>query len=69
MTELGDRMRALADTGHANADELRAKADEFDTKTAAHYEGPGGEATAKSLLGAWARARRLWCESTGEPLV
>lgn len=64
-TELGDRMRALADTGHPRADELRAKAQEFDAK-AAHA---GDRESIKSMLGAWARARRLWSEITGEPLV
>ena len=69
MTELGDRMRELADSGHDRADELRAKADDFDAKTDAHYAETGGPDTAKSMLGAWARARRLWSDCTGEPLV
>jgi len=69
MTELGDRMRALAESGHERAEELLAKAKEFDEKTDAHYSETGGPETAKSVLGAWARARRLWSECTGEPLV
>lgn len=69
MTEISDKMRALAETGHERAEELRSKADEFDAKTAAHYSETGGPETAKSMLGAWARARRLWCECTGEPLI
>lgn len=28
-----------------------------------------GKSTPKGLLGAWARARRCWCNYTGEPLV
>lgn len=28
-----------------------------------------GKSTPKSLLGAWARARRCWCNYTGEPIV
>lgn len=59
---LWERMRALADSGHARADELRQKADELEA-VADYSKGP------KALLGAWARARRLWCDCTGEPLV
>lgn len=59
---LPERMRALADTGHERAAELRQKADEFEA--AADYS-----KGAKALLGAWARARRLWCDCTGEPLI
>lgn len=64
-TPLSEKMRALADSGHARAAELRAAADEFDAKTAAGHS----LGSAKSMLGAWARARKLWCECTGEPLV
>lgn len=28
-----------------------------------------GKSTPKGLLSAWARARRCWCNYTGEPLV
>ena len=69
MTELSDRMRALAKSGHVRADELNAKAEEFDQKTERHYGPDGNTDTAKSMLGAWARARRLWSECSGEPLV
>jgi hypothetical protein len=62
-------MRALAATGHPRAVDLVEKADDFDAKAAAHYAKDGGPHTAKSMLGAWARARRLWSECTGEPLV
>ena len=68
-TDLSIKMRALADTGHERADELRAKADEFDAKTANHYGANGGPDTARSMLGAWARARRCWSECSGEALV
>ena len=66
MTVLSDKMRDLAAAGHPRADELRARADEFDIKEAASQD--GGDAL-KPFLGAWARARRLWCECTGEALV
>lgn len=69
-TDLGDKMRALAETGHTRAAELREKATEFDAAVS------GGEINpfrpieaAKKMLGAWARARRLWCECTGELLI
>lgn len=52
------RMRYLADTGHARADELRAAADRIDN--ANHIP---------EIVGAWAKARKLWCEITGEPLI
>lgn len=61
-------MRALADQGHDRAEELREKAKAFDAAAAGFY---AEEQTvgAKSFLGAYARARRLWCDITGEPLV
>lgn len=67
-TELSDKMRALADGNHPRADELRAKAKAFDVAASGFYSEPQ-TVGAKSFLGAFARARRLWCECTGEPLV
>ena len=67
-TPLWDRMRLLANNGHPRADELNAKADEFEEKAAGYYADPP-TVEAKSFLGAFARARRLWCDITGEPLV
>lgn len=37
-TDLSQKMRALADTGHPRADELREKADAFDHATAQDRE-------------------------------
>lgn len=68
-TALSKRMHALADTGHPRAAELREKADAFDAATTAHYDPKHTPETAKRMLGAFARARRLWCDITGEPLV
>lgn len=67
-TDLGNKMRALADQGHDRAEELREKAEAFDQAAAGFY---AEEQTvgAKSFLGAFARARRLWCDITGEALV
>lgn len=67
-TELGDRMRALADEGHGRAQELRDKAQAFDNAANGFYSEPQ-TVTVKSFLGAFARARALWCECSGEPLV
>ncbi len=65
---LWDKMRALAGAGNPRADELIAKADELETKHAGFYGEPQ-TVEAKSFLGAWARARRLWCDCTGEDLI
>lgn len=65
---LWERMRRLADDGHPRADELRAKADEFEAKANGFYSEPQ-TVEVKSFLGAFARARLLWAECTGEPLV
>lgn len=68
MTELGNRMRALAAAGHERAAELVEKADAFDAATAGYYGEPQ-TCTVQNFLGCFARARRLWCDITGEPLV
>lgn len=65
---LWDKMRSLADSGHGRAEELRAKADELEQKATGFYSEPQ-TVEAKSFVGAWARARRLWCDCTGEPLL
>ena len=62
--DLMTRMRALAETGHPRAAELREHADALDTQLNAWEKG-----NPMRLLGVWARARRLWCECTGEPLL
>lgn len=62
MTSLGDKMRALATTGHPRAAELVEKAEAME-KAAAEFN------DVKKVVGTWARARRLWCEVTGEPLI
>lgn len=67
-TALSIRMHALADSGHERAEELRLKADAFDTATEGLYATPQTCSVAK-FMGAFARARRLWCDITGEPLA
>jgi hypothetical protein len=68
MTNLSDKMRALADTGHPRATELREKANEFDKNTAGFYA-ENQTCDVETFMGSWARARRLWCQCTGDPLV
>lgn len=59
-TPLAEKLRNLAHTHPAHAEELRAVADKLD---AVSFD------DIKKLLGTWARARKLYCELTGEPLV
>lgn len=67
-TALWQRMRVMAATGHELAAELTAKADALEQAATGFY---AKEQThgAKQLIGAWARARAVWCQATGEPLV
>ena len=67
-TELSEKMVALANRGHARADELREKAAAFDAAAKGFYADPP-TVSAKAFMGAWARARRCWSECSGEPLV
>lgn len=68
MTDLGDKMHALAASPHPRAVELIEKAEAFDAATAGYYSDPQ-TVSAPKFLGCFARARKLWCEITGEPLV
>ncbi len=61
-------MRDLAAAGHPRADELRAKADEFEEAVSGFYAQPQ-TVSARSFCGAWARARKLYSECSGKPLV
>lgn len=67
-TDLSRKMRALADSGHARAVELREKADAFDVAAIGFYSEPQAH-NVKQFVGAWARANRLWCDCTGESLI
>lgn len=49
---LAEKMRDLATSGHDRAAELLDKADELEKAVCAQ--------DMRKLLGAWARARRLW---------
>lgn len=65
---LADKMRKLANEGHARAGELREQADAFETAAKGFYAEPK-TVNVRRFVGAWAQARRLWCECSGEPLV
>jgi len=59
-TPLTAKMIALADRDKLPADHLmRIRAEELERVSL----------DARLLLGAWARARRVYCDYTGEPLV
>lgn len=62
---LADKMRRLADTGHPRAAELREHALAFEAACAV----ADNEWNARQMLGVWARARRVWSECSGEPLI
>lgn len=67
-TPLAEDMRALAAAEPEHGDRLRDAANALDAMAAGFYATPQ-TCTAQQLLGAWARARRLWCDVTGESLV
>jgi len=61
-SDLSKRMIDIADRDNLPADhKMRVVADAFDL--AILFAEP------KKLLGAWARARRVYCEYTGETLI
>lgn len=59
---LADKMRA---TNDSNLVDLANKLDEATTG----FYGSPQTISVKSFMGAWARARRAWCEYSGEPLI
>lgn len=65
--ELAPRMRALAET-HPRGQELRDCADTLERHAAGFFAEPQ-TIPVHRMIGAWARARRLWCACTGEPLI
>lgn len=72
---LAPRIRRLLATGEYEhgriARRIRLTDGQREALTA-HAEALGGinpETPVKALVGRWARARRCWCEITGEPLV
>jgi hypothetical protein len=67
-TDLSKRMRALVVERPELATTFNPLADSFDAATAGFYGEPQS-VSAPAFLGAFARARKAWCEATGEPLV
>jgi len=63
MAHLANRMRSLAANGNQRAEELIEKADELDKMIDADTW------DTEQVLDAWLRARKLWCEVTGEPVL
>lgn len=59
---LHERMRRLADSGHPRAFDLRREADALEKVFDKDFD-------VKRVVGTWARARRVWSECSGEPLV
>ena len=67
-TALSKRMRAYALTHAPLPEGWLEAADAFDEATAGFYASPQ-TVSVKKFMGAFARARRMWCDQTGEPLV
>lgn len=67
-TNLANRMRELAKTRDDLPADWIERADAFDAATAGFYAEPQTVSVQK-FMGAFARARRMWCEATGESLV
>lgn len=67
-TNLSDRMRALASTRDDLPADWLERADAFDAATEGFYAEPQTVPVHK-FMGAFARARRMWCDVTGEDLV
>lgn len=68
MTPLSNNMRDLANSGHERASELREKAEALDIAVGTVNENPYA-LNIKKMFGAWSRARRVWSECSGEPLI
>lgn len=68
-TTLSDAMVAKADEcGLPPHHDLRVLARQFNEAANGFYSDHQTH-TQKQFLGAWARARRAWCDFTGEPLI
>ena len=67
--ELAPRMIAKADADHLGADHpLRTLAAELDEATRRFFSVPQ-TCDVRRFVSCWARARRAWCEYTGESLL
>ncbi|GER16693.1 hypothetical protein [Variovorax boronicumulans] len=67
--DLSERMRSRADVDQLPADHmLRTLADALDEAVTGFYGTPQS-VSVRRLVGAWARARMVWCAHTGESLL
>ncbi len=68
-TELSEKMIARADLDSLPGDhEMRTLALEFDNTCQGYFATPQ-TVSVSQFLGSWARARRVWCNYTGEDLI
>lgn len=67
-TNLSHRMRTLAKTRTDLPANWHEVADAFDAATLGFYSVPQ-TVEVETFVGCFARARRLWCEATGESLI
>ena len=68
-TDLAVKMIARADTDNLPHDhEIRTRAAAFDEAAKGFYSDPQ-TCDVKRFVGCWARARRTWCDYTGEVLI
>ena len=68
-TDLATKMRERADKdGLPEGHPLRELAAAFDEACKGYYSEPQTYDVRK-FMGAWSRARRAWCECSGDPLI
>lgn len=67
-TSLSERMRLLAKERTDLPENWLATAAAFDAATIGFYAEPQ-TVDVRKFMGCFARARRMWCDVTGEPLV
>ena len=61
-------MRALADRRPDRANDLRRAANAFEDAIGGFYAEPQ-RMSVKQLIGIWSRARKLFCDVSGESLI
>ena len=66
-TDLSKKMRKLARAGHDRGTELYLAATALDEATDDYATGRKVDQM-QTFLAAWSKARRVWCECTGEAL-
>jgi len=69
VTDIAKKMRARADADELPDDHpLRVAADAFDAAMPG-FHGEPQITTVQQFMGAWARARKAWCDYSGEALI